>query len=214
MASPVSARLSLQSPQTIAFVRREGAGAFVRRFVYFSLLREPSTVVFRVCCGTVFCGHLVGHIYRCIYSLSGSSQQRPHISVSAGPFSAAQNHNSTQTASIFVCGDSFIQALTAKHRMSIPSPVTRSHARYTIHSSGHGLSSYVSGWLLQQERLSNPGGLRWSPQLVPIAHTSHQSRLVIVEQSQSLCICAKLQLRHCTYAPSLQSDSKCMQLSL
>ena len=146
----------------------------------FSLLLEPCTVVFKICCGTVIRGHLVSHVYRSIYSLSGSPQQRPRVSALVGPFWAARNHNPTRTASIFVWVDSFIQALTAKHGMLTPST-----ARHTTHSSGHGLSSYVSDWLLQQERQSNPGGLKWSPHFVPIVHTSHQTRLAIVEHSQS-----------------------------
>ncbi len=57
--------------------------------------------------------------------------------------------------------------------MLIPSLVTRSHAHDTTHSSGHSLNSPVSGWLLQQEQLSNPGGLRWSPHLLPISPRHH-----------------------------------------
>ncbi len=105
----------------------------------------------------------------------GSLQQRPHVSVSAGPFGAALNHNPTRTAIIFICVDSFIQLLTAKHQMLIPSLVQRSHADDTTHSSGHSLSSPVTGWLLQREWLSNPGGLRWSPHLLPISRTQHTS---------------------------------------
>ncbi len=107
----------------------------------FSIVLEPSTVVFRVCCGTAIHGRLVGHAYRSIYSLTGSPQQRPHLSISEGPFWAARSHNSTRTVIIFICVDSFIQALTAKHRMLIPSPVIYSHAHCTTHSSGHGLGS-------------------------------------------------------------------------
>ena len=92
----------------------------------FSLLLEPSTAVFWVHCRTVVCGRLVGHVCCSIYPLSGSPQQRPCVSISAGPFSAARNHNPTRTASIFICVDSYIQALTAKHRILTPSPVARS----------------------------------------------------------------------------------------
>ncbi len=104
-----------------------------------SLTSEPSTALFRVCCGTVILGRLVGHVNQSICSFPGSLQQRPRVPVSEGPFGAALNHNPTRTAVIFVCADSFIQVLTAKHRTLNPSPVTRS--RYTPHSSGHGLSS-------------------------------------------------------------------------
>ncbi len=52
------------------------------------LLLEPSTVVFWVCCGTVVRGRLVGHVYQSIYSFPRSPQQRPRISVLAGPFGA------------------------------------------------------------------------------------------------------------------------------
>ena len=125
----------------------------------FSLLLEPSTAVFRVCCGTLIRGCLVGHIYQSIYSFPGSPQQRPCISVSAGPFGTALNHDPIQTAVIFVCIDSFIQALTAKHKMLIPS---HTHAmRHTVLVTASAA------------RLSNPGDLRWSPHLVPISHTSH-----------------------------------------
>ena len=92
----------------------------------FSLLLEPSTAVVRVCCGTVIRGRLDGRWS--VSSLSDSPQQRPRISVSASPFSAARGHNSTRTAIIFVCVDSFIQALSTKHMILTPSPVTRSHA--------------------------------------------------------------------------------------
>ena len=98
----------------------------------FSLPLEPSAAVFRVSCGTVIRGRLVGHVYQSIYSFPGSPQQRPHISVSAGPFWAARNHNPTRTVVIFVCVDSFIQVLTAKHRMLNLSPITCSHA-HDIH---------------------------------------------------------------------------------
>ena len=56
----------------------------------------------------------------------GFLQQRPRISVSAGPFGAARNHNPTRTATIFICVDSFIRLLTAKHQMLIQSLVSRS----------------------------------------------------------------------------------------
>ncbi len=47
-------------------------------------------------------------------------------------------------------------------------------SRYASYSSGHGLINYlVPGWLLQQQRLSNPGGLRCSSHLIPILHISH-----------------------------------------
>ncbi len=106
----------------------------------FSLLLEPSTAVFRVCCRTAIRGRLVGLVYRSVYPFPGSPQQRPQVSISAGPFSAARNHNPTHTASILVCVDSFSQALTTKHMMLNPSPVTCSRAHNTTHSSGHGLS--------------------------------------------------------------------------
>ncbi len=130
----------------------------------FFLLLEPFTAVFCICCGTVIRGCLVGHVYWSICLSSGSPQHRPHVSISVGPFWAAWNHNPTRTAFIFVWVDSFIQVLTAKHRMLNPSPVTRSH---------HTPHSLVTAWLLQQEWLTNPSSLRWSPHLVPISHTSH-----------------------------------------
>ncbi len=190
-------------PQAVAFARREWDGASVwlsrgfvgsssalrprsRRFRVRSFRMalvepackhpagsptpEPSTAVFEVCCGTVILQSSR------VYSLSlGSLQQRPRISVSPDPFGAARTHNSTRTAIILVCVDSFIRLLTAKHAMVTPSIVPRSHAHDITHSSGYGLSSPVTVWLLQQERLSNPGGLRWSPHLLPISHTHHSN---------------------------------------
>ena len=100
----------------------------------FSLHLEPSTAVFRVCCGTVIRGRLVGHVYQSICSFPGSPQQRPRVCVLTGPFGAAQNHNPTRTAVIFSYVDSFIQVLTAKHRMPNLSPVTRSHAHAMRHT--------------------------------------------------------------------------------
>ena len=138
----------------------------------FPLLREPSTAVVQVCCGTVICSRLVAHVLVYLLTHRLPSIETPHLHISE-PLLAAQGHNSTRTAVIFVCVNSFIQALTAKHRMlsAIRHMLTRS--RYTHNGSGHSRSSYVSVWLLQQERLSNSGGLRWWPHLVPIVHTSH-----------------------------------------
>ncbi len=102
----------------------------------FSLLLSLLHRCFRSAGGQWFRGCLVGHVYRPVYSFPGSLQQRPSVSVSAGPFGAARNHNPTRTAIIFVCVDSFIQVLTDKHRMPNPSPIT--HSRFTPHSSGHG----------------------------------------------------------------------------
>ena len=136
------------------------------------LTPEPSTVV--TCFGSAagqwfrgsaagqwFCGRLIGHVYRSVYSFPGSLQQRPHVSISAGPFRAARNHNPTSTVIIFVCVDSFIRVLTAKHRMPNLSPVTPSCAHvshFTVLVTAS--AARYSGWLLEQERLSNPGGLR------------------------------------------------------
>ncbi len=55
----------------------------------FSLLIEPSTAVFRVCCETVIRSRLVGHVFQSIYSFP-SSQQGPCISASAGPEAITQ----------------------------------------------------------------------------------------------------------------------------
>ncbi len=136
------------------------------------LTPEPSTAVFRVCCGT-----MISRSSRrsCLtVCLLVSLHQRLRISVSVGPFRAARNHNPTRTAIIFICVDSFIQALTAKHGMPNPSPTTRSYA-HVPHLIVLVIASaaWYSGWLFQQERLSNPGGLRWSPHLMPIYHISH-----------------------------------------
>ena len=118
----------------------------------FSLLQEPSTVVVQVCCRTVIWVALVtSSVYLVTLQLPSIETPRPYISE---PHSAVRGHNSTQTAIIFVCVDSFIQVLTAKHGMLTLVPVTRS--QYTHHRSDHSLSSYKSGRLLQQERLSKP----------------------------------------------------------
>ncbi len=130
----------------------------------FSLLLEPSTAVVRVCCGTVIRGRLVGHVLWSVSSLSDSPQQRPRVSVSASPFSAARRHNPTRTAIIFVCVDSFIQALTAEVVASprtYSSHITLGSTRYNGHSQSPGIcaklqllrctcafSASVSGWTL------------------------------------------------------------------
>ncbi len=173
-------------PQIVAFVRREWDGASVwlsRGFVGSSSALRPRSRRFRIRSfrlpqsslptSTPQFSLLLSLLQRCYGSAAG--QQRPLVSVSAGPVGAARNHNPTRTAIIFVCVDSFIRWLTAKHQMLIPFLVPRSHAHDTTHSSGHSLSSLVTGWLLQQERLSNPSGLRWSPHLLPISHTHHSN---------------------------------------
>ncbi len=126
---------------------------------------------FRSAAGQRFGGRLVGHVLVYLFfTLRLPSIETLHLYISE-PLSAARGHNSTRTAIILICVDSFIQAMTAKQAMLTLSPVT--HSRNTPHKFGHSLSSYISGWLLQQERLSNPGGLRGSPHLVLIFHTSH-----------------------------------------
>ncbi len=107
------------------------------------LTPEPSTAVFRVCCWTAISQS--SRRSRLSTLSSGSLQQRPCVSVSAGPFGAARNHNPTRTAIIFICVDSFIRVLTAKHKMFTPSLIPRSHAHDTTHSSGQ--SQQLGIWL-------------------------------------------------------------------
>ncbi len=134
----------------------------------------PSTAVFRVCCGTVISqSSCLSRLLFCLLSLTAPFNRDTSVSASVGPFGATRNHNPTRTAIIFVCVDSFIRLLTAKHQMLTPSLVPRSHAHGTTHSSGHSFSNPVAGWLLQQTQLSNPGGLKWSPHLLPISPTHH-----------------------------------------
>ncbi len=70
-----------------------------------------------------------------------------------------------------------------------------------VNGESHGFSSPVTGWLLQQERLSNPGGVRWSPHPLPISPTYHSS----------LESCTSAKLHCCTCA---QTDSKSLTHSL
>ena len=119
------------------------------RIPQFSLLREPSTAVVQVCCGTVICGRRVGHVSVYLFTLRFPSIETP-ISASPSLLPKTITQPELQSSSFAL----FIQALTAKHGMLTLPPVTRS--RYTHHRSGHSLSSYVSGWLLQQELLSKP----------------------------------------------------------
>ena len=95
----------------------------------FCLLQEHSTEVVQVCCRTVIWGRRAGHVLVYLFfTLWLPSTETPHLYISK-PHSVARGHNSTRTAIIFVCVDSFIQALAAKHRMLTLLPITRSHAR-------------------------------------------------------------------------------------
>ena len=138
----------------------------------FSLLRKPSTVVVQVCCETVIWCH-VGHVLVCLFlTLRLPSIETLHLYISE-PLSAARGHNATRTAVIFICADSFIQALTAKHRMFTLLPVTRLHA-HEIHVTGLVTDSAVIILVGSSSRSGylNPGSVRWSPHLVPIVQTS------------------------------------------
>ncbi len=66
-------------------------------------------------------------VYGYLLTLRLPSIETPHLYISEH-LSAARGHNSTRTAIIFACIDSFIQALRAEHGMLTPLPVTCSHA--------------------------------------------------------------------------------------
>ncbi len=76
------------------------------------LLQEPSTAVVQVCCGTVISSR-PSHLSISRHSPTPSIETL-HLYINE-PLSAARDHNSIRTAIIFVCVDSFIQALAAKH---------------------------------------------------------------------------------------------------
>ncbi len=106
----------------------------------FSLLQEPSTVVVQVCCGAViWVSSVTSLVYLVILRLPSIETPRPYISE---PLSAARGHNSTQTAIIVVCVNSFIQALTGKQWVLTLLPVTCSQAHY-IHITGLVTASAV-----------------------------------------------------------------------
>ncbi len=100
----------------------------------FSILLSLLHPCFRSAAGQWFCGRLLSHAYQstCVYSFPGSLQQTPRISVSADPFWAARNHNPTRTAAIFIYVDSFIQALTAKHKFQSASLCDQPFSRYRL----------------------------------------------------------------------------------
>ena len=135
--------------------------------------------------------------------------------MSANPFSATKGHNSTRTAIIFVCLDSFIRVLTAKQGMLTLPPFTRS--RDSRYKSGHSLSSYIFDWLLQQERLFNPGGLRWSPPLVSIVRTLHKTWLSTVKVvtasllSTILLVCFLVWCCNCSRTLANANASTCLR---
>ena len=115
------------------------------RTLQFSLLQESSTAVVQVCCGTVIWGLHVGHVLvHLFFTLRLPSIETLHLYISK-PLSAIWGLNSTPTAIIVICVDSYIQALTAKHEMLTLIPITRSHA--------HTLTIYTSQVWSQPQQL-------------------------------------------------------------
>ncbi len=128
---PLSALALIASGSVISWI---ASGKSACGHPTVSTTPEPSTAVFQVCCGgggdsnfAVF-----SSIGRFVYSLS-SPQQRPHVSVSAGPFGAAWTHNSTRTAVVFICVDLFIRYWQLNIGCSL-SLTSRSHAHSVTHS--------------------------------------------------------------------------------
>ncbi len=102
----------------------------------FSLLQEPSTAVVQVCCGSVIWGRRVGHVLVYLLLHSPTPLNRDPTSLyQRAPSRLPEVPNSSRTAIIFVCVDSFVQVLTPKHRMLTMLPVTPSHA-HDIHITG------------------------------------------------------------------------------
>ncbi len=137
------------------------------------LLREPSTAVVQVCCGTVIWLRPSRLILVYLVTLRLPSIKTPRLYISK-PLSAARGQNLTRTAIIFVCVDAFIQALTAKHEMLTLLPVTRSRTYDTPITGLVTVSTAIilagsSSW----SSYLNLGGLRWLLHLVPIVQTSH-----------------------------------------
>ena len=119
---------SLLGPFYLGYLSRAWRFA-PRRFRYWkSLLRRW----FRSAAGEWFGRVCRVLVYLVTLRLPLIETPRPNISQ---PLSAARGHNSTRTAIIFVCVDSFIQVLTAKYGMLTLPSVTRSHAR-DIHITG------------------------------------------------------------------------------
>ncbi len=121
-----------------------------------SPIPEPSTVVFQVCCGTAISqsSRLSFHLLSLSLSLSPSlslpsPQQRPRISISAGFFWTAWTHNSTRTAVILICVDSFIRYWQLNSVCSLRLLSSCSHAHAITHTAGHGFSSPLTDSFLQ-----------------------------------------------------------------
>ncbi len=79
----------------------------------------------------------------------------------------------TRTAVVFICVDSFIRYWQAEPMMltlSVNLTLTRSLSNSQF---GPQPQRPITGWLLRQQRLSNPGGVRWSPHLLPVYPTHH-----------------------------------------
>ncbi len=98
------------------------------------LLQEPSTAVVQVCCGTVISSRPSHLIIVYLVTPRFPSIETLHLYISE-PLSAARDHYSTRTTIIFVCVDSSIQALAAKHAVFNLLPVTCPHA-HNMHITG------------------------------------------------------------------------------